>query len=90
MSAAIGYVIMPTDIIPNNIPFIGIIDDVGVAFFALNKVIKDVPLYIIVENWQGKNDLLLVLKSGVEYLVNLTGARNVERLCEVVEELSTL
>ena len=90
MSAAIAYIVIPTDIIPNKIPFIGAIDDIGVAFFTLNKILKDVPLAIIVENWQGKNELLLVLKNGVEYLVDFTGARNVERLCEVVEELYTL
>ena len=60
------------------------------AFFALNKVLEDVPLTIIVENWQGKNELLLVLKSGVEYLVDFTGAKNIEKLCGVVKELSTL
>lgn len=90
MSAAIAYITIPEDVIPNNIPFIGAIDDVGVGFFALNKVLKDVPLSIIVENWQGKNELLIVLKNGIEYLVDFTGARNVGKLCEVVEELSTL
>ena len=90
MSAAIAYITIPTDVIPNNIPLIGVIDDIGVGFFALNKVLKDIPLSIIVENWQGKNELLLVLKNGIEYLANFTGARNVEKLCEVVEELSTL
>ena len=90
MSAAIAYIVIPTDVIPNKIPFIGAIDDIGVAFFALNKILKDVPLTIIVENWQGKNELLLVLKNGVEYLVEFTEARNVEKLCEVVGELSSL
>ncbi|MCE5222253.1 MAG: DUF1232 domain-containing protein [Clostridium sp.] len=90
MSAAIAYITIPTDIIPNKVPFIGAIDDIGVGFFALNKIFNDVPLSIIVENWQGKNELFLVLKNGVEYLVNFTGARNVKKLCEIVEELSTL
>ena len=90
MSATIAYITIPTDLIPKKIPFIGVIDNIGVGFFALNEVIKDVPLYIIVENWQGKNELLLVLKNGIEYLVDFTGARNVEKLCEVVKELSTL
>ena len=90
MSSAIAYIAIPTDLIPRKIPFIGSIDDIGVGFFALNQVIRDVPLPIIVENWQGKNELLLVLKNGVEYLVDFTGAGNVEKLCEVVKELSTL
>lgn len=90
MSTAIGYVTMPTGLIPNNIPFIGIIDDIGVIFFALDKILQDVSLQIIVENWQGKNDLLLVLKKGVEYLMNFTKAQNVERLYSVIEDLATL
>lgn len=90
MSAAIAYITIPTDLIPSKIPFIGVIDDIGVGFFALNKVLKDVPLSVIVENWEGKNELLIVLKNGIEYLTDFTGARNVEKLYEVVEELSTL
>ena len=90
MSAAIAYITIPTDLIPDNIPFIGSIDDIGVAFFALNKVMKDVPLNIIIENWEGKNDILLVMKKGLEYLINFTKAENVEKLYDVVEELSTL
>lgn len=90
MSVGIAYIAIPTDIIPNTIPFIGVIDDIGVAFFVLNKVLSDVPLAIIVENWQGENELLLVLKNGIEYLVDFTGARNIEKLCDIVEELSTL
>ena len=90
MSAAIAYITIPTDLIPSSIPFIGAIDDIGVAFFALNKVLEDVQLSIIVENWEGKNELLLVLKNGVEYLVDFTAARNVDKLCNVVKELSTL
>lgn len=90
MSAAIGYITMPTNLIPNKIPFIGAIDDVGVILFALNKVLNDIPLSVIVENWQGKNDLILVLKNCVEYLMDFTKARNVEKLCSVIEELSTL
>jgi uncharacterized membrane protein YkvA (DUF1232 family) len=90
MSAAISYITIPTDLIPSKIPFIGVIDDIGVGFFALNKVLKDVPLSIIIENWEGKNELLIVLKNGIEYLTDFTGARNVEKLYDVVEELSTL
>lgn len=90
MSAAIAYITIPTDLIPRKIPFIGAIDDIGVTFFALNKVLKDVPLVVMVENWEGKNELLIVLKNGIEYLTDFTGARNVQKLYDVVEELSTL
>ncbi|SFC27595.1 YkvA family protein [Clostridium uliginosum] len=90
MSSAIAYITLPTDIIPNNIPFIGAIDEIGVAFFALNNVINDVSLNVIMENWEGKNDIIIVLKDGLEYLINFTGAKNVERLYEVINEIATL
>lgn len=90
MSAAIAYMTVPSDLIPEKIPFIGAIDDIGVAFFALNKVMKDVPLNIILENWEGENNILLVIKNGIDYLINFTAAENVEKLYDVVEELSTL
>lgn len=90
MSSAIAYVMVPSDLIPNNIPFIGVVDDIGVVFFALNKVINDVPLSVIVENWEGSNDIIVVIKKGIEYLTNFTAAKNVENLYEFVEELSTL
>ena len=90
MSAAIAYITISSDLIPKNIPFIGVIDDIGVAFFALNKVLNDVSLDIIIENWEGRNDILLVMKNGLDYLINFTGAKNVEKLYDVVEELSIL
>lgn len=90
ISAAIAYVTVPTDMIPDRIPLIGKIDDVAVVFFALNRIVKDVPLEIIVENWEGNNDILLVLTSGLDYLINFTKAKNVESLYNVISELSTL
>ena len=86
----IAYVTVPTDMIPDRIPLIGKIDDVAVVFFALNRIVKDVPLEIIVENWEGNNDILLVLTSGLDYLINFTKAKNVESLYNVISELSTL
>ncbi|NFT08390.1 MULTISPECIES: DUF1232 domain-containing protein [Clostridium] len=90
LSSAIAYITLPMDIIPNNIPFIGAIDEIGVAFFALNNIINDVPMNVIIENWEGKNEIITVLKSGLEYLINFTGAKNVEKLCLVITELTTL
>lgn len=90
VSGSIAYIVCPTDMIPSNIPFIGKIDDLAVLFFALNRIANDVPLKVIVENWSGKNELILVLKSGLDYVSGFTGARNVEKVYNVVEQLSVL
>lgn len=90
VSAAISYTMFPADIVPDKIPFIGKIDDISVIFFALNKIVKDVSLDVIIENWQGKNEILLALSSGLDFLTSFTNIGNVERLYEIVNEISEL
>lgn len=90
ISSAISYTMFPMDIIPDKIPFIGKVDDISVIFFALNRIVKDVPLNVILENWQGKNEILLVLSSGLNFLTNFTNVANVEKLYDVVTEISEL
>lgn len=90
ISAAVAYVAVPNDIIPNKIPFIGKIDDLAVVFFALNTIVKDVNINILLENWSGNNELIIVLRSGLDYIINFTGAKNVEKLCNAIEQLRTL
>ncbi|WP_460292688.1 YkvA family protein [Clostridium tertium] len=90
ISGAIAYIAFPTDIIPDNIPFIGKVDEIAVAFFALDRIIADVSINVILENWEGKNDIVLVIKNIIEYITNFTGARNVEKVYNFVEEVMSL
>lgn len=90
ISASVAYIIFPTDIIPDNIPFVGSVDELAVIFFALNKIVDDVPPYILLENWEGKTDIIVALKSIIEYVTNFTGARNVEKIYSVINELTSL
>ena len=90
ISGSIAYIAFPTDIIPDNIPFVGKIDEIAVAFFALERIISDVSINVILENWEGKNDIVLVIKNIIEYVVNFTGAKNVEKIYNFVEEVMSL
>ena len=90
ISAAVSYITFPTDLIPNKIPFLGTIDEIGVAFFAINKIINDVEIHVILENWSGKNDIIFVMKNLVEYIINFTGAKNVEKVYNFIDELVTV
>ena len=90
ISGAIAYIAFQTDIIPDNIPFVGKIDEIAVAFFALERIISDVSINVILENWEGKNDIVLVIKNIIEYVVNFTGAKNVEKIYNFVEEVMSL
>lgn len=90
IAASLAYLTVKSDIIPDNLPFIGKIDDVAVIVFALNRIANDIDMKVIVENWEGKNDLLFTLKNSLSYLVNFTRANNVEKLYNLIGELSTL
>lgn len=83
------YITFPLDILPDKIPFIGRIDDMGVIFFVLNRIVNDVPIEVILENWQGKNEFVIVLKQAIEYLTKFTVAGNVDKVYAVIEDLVT-
>lgn len=90
ISGAIAYIAFPTDIIPDKIPFIGKVDEIAVAFFALERIIDDVPIKVILENWEGKNNIVFVIRNIIEYVVNFTGAKNVEKVYNFIEEVISL
>lgn len=76
----ISYLASPLDILPDFIPLIGKIDDLALSFYALNKIINEIPIYIIEENWQGEKDIILLVKEGVKYINKLAGGYNVAKL----------
>ena len=87
ISAAVAYITVPSDFIPDKVPFVGKIDDIAIGIFALNVIMSDVPLDVVLENWQGKNDFLVVIKNLIEYATNFTGAKNIESIYRVMEEM---
>ena len=90
VSASLAYTCFPSDLIPDKIPFIGKIDDIAVLFFALDRIAKDVPSNVILENWAGNDDLIEILKVGLDYVKDIFGVKNIEKLYDIVEEMSTL
>lgn len=90
ISATVAYIAVPSDLIPDKVPFIGKIDDIAIGIFALNVIMSDVPLNVVLENWQGTNDLLIVIKNLIEYATNFTGAKNIDSLYRVMEEIVSI
>ena len=90
VSASLAYTCFPSDLIPDKIPFIGKIDDVAVLLFALDRIAKDIPPNVILENWAGNDDLIEFLKVALDYVKDIFGVKNVEKLYDIVEEMSTL
>lgn len=88
VGASLGYIACPIDILPDKVPFIGALDDISVVFFALNRIINDVDIEIILENWQGKNEFVVVLRKAVEFFSGFTGANNLDNIYEVIDVIT--
>lgn len=84
--AVVIYVFSPIDALIDLIPFVGEVDDMVAVFFALNKVISDIPEDIVLENWQGKDDILLIAKKGINFVNNTLGAENISRIIRTVKK----
>lgn len=61
--AIIAYMIMPIDIIPDFIPFIGQIDDLVLAVLGLNMVLNEIDKQVLIDNWSGQGDVLVLLQN---------------------------
>jgi uncharacterized membrane protein YkvA (DUF1232 family) len=84
---ALIYIISPVDLIPGFIPILGQMDDVAVAFFALNYLIEKVPEEIILENWQGKNDVILMTQEVIKYITEIVGMGNISKLSYLIKKI---
>ena len=86
VGAVIVYIVSPVDLIPF-IPFAGKIDDVAVAIFALNILINDLPKEIIIENWSGKDDIIIAIREGANFFYGFLGAENINTIVKHIETL---
>jgi uncharacterized membrane protein YkvA (DUF1232 family) len=85
----IAYIASPIDILPDFIPLIGKMDDVAIVFFAMNKIINEIPEEVILSNWTGKEDIMMLIKEGVAFIAKMVGSQNVGKLLEYVKKLGT-
>ena len=53
VGAAIAYIVMPLDFIPDFIPFLGEVDDVFLLVTALQRLISNAGRRIVGQYWQG-------------------------------------
>lgn len=62
-AAAIVYVIMPLDFIPDMIPFVGQVDDVYLVALTLLRLINRTDESVIREHWKGGGDIVSLANS---------------------------
>ncbi len=54
VAGAIAYVLMPMDLVPDFIPFIGEVDDVFVIVMALQRLISNAGRSVVADHWMGE------------------------------------
>lgn len=84
ISIALGYLLFPLDILPDTVPIIGKIDDLAVTFFILQKVLCDIPEEIILDNWEGKSNIIEVSREAMTLLNDKFGAKEIRKMVDVV------
>jgi len=53
VGAAIAYILMPLDLMPDFIPFLGEVDDVFLLVTALQRLITNAGRKVVMQYWQG-------------------------------------
>ena len=53
VAGAMAYIIMPIDLIPDFIPFLGEIDDLYLLIFALQRLISNAGRSVLLAHWTG-------------------------------------
>lgn len=75
VAAALAYVASPVDLLPEFIPVAGVVDDLFVVVFALNHLMKRAGEEVLVEHWDGPQDLLGLIRSLLDTVSDLIPAR---------------
>ena len=53
VAGAIAYILMPIDLIPDFIPFIGEVDDVFLMILAIQRLISNAGRTVVADHWMG-------------------------------------
>lgn len=54
VAGAMAYIVMPLDLIPDFIPFIGEVDDVFVLVLALQRLVSNAGIAVLKSHWTGE------------------------------------
>ncbi len=75
LGATVAYILNPADIVPDWIPFLGLVDDVYLVVLALLRLMLRTDESVLKENWHGPGDLIPILKKTGELAVGFLPAR---------------
>ncbi|HXG91076.1 MAG TPA: YkvA family protein [Blastocatellia bacterium] len=63
LAGIIMYVIVPLDVIPDFIPFIGQVDDSYLMAIAIMRLLNRADRHVVMEHWDGSRDIKQLVES---------------------------
>lgn len=62
----VAYLASPVDLLPDFIPVVGMADDVLLAVYAVNHLVEKAGEEVVLEHWDGPQDLLDMVRTVLE------------------------
>ena len=75
LGATVAYMLNPVDLVPDWIPFVGLVDDVYLVAVALLRLVLRVDEKVLKDNWRGRGDLIPILRKVADGAVAFLPAR---------------
>lgn len=63
----LGYLVWPIDLIPDQIPVLGQVDDLVLVVLALHHLLRGVPEEVLREHWDGTGDALAIVDGMLDW-----------------------
>lgn len=79
-----AYLLFPGNLILDFVPSIGTVDDIYIIFYAIEKIIKNIPQEIILENWEGDPKFILNSSEMIKSVFEVLGVENSKTLFKAV------
>lgn len=67
LGAVVAYVFNPVDLVPDLVPFLGLVDDVYLVALALLRLFLRADDEVLLEHWQGPEDLLPLVRRVTQF-----------------------
>jgi uncharacterized membrane protein YkvA (DUF1232 family) len=86
LAAAIAYFVSPIDLLPEAIVGpVGYVDDIALAAYVLNNIVKKTDLEVVRKHWAGDEDVLEVIKNILEVADEMVGSGLWKKLINMVK-----
>ncbi|WP_456434502.1 YkvA family protein [Thermosulfuriphilus sp.] len=85
LGATVVYLLNPVDLIPDAIPFVGLVDDIYLVALALLRLLNRTDESVLREHWQGEPDIIPLVKKAADLAVWFLPSRVRQALLAKIE-----